>query len=112
MPISTLYASPENTISDLFCAFQPKRVIVPSLPVRFGRPEMPRNDLVLGIGIEVGEDHAVRNHLDQPGAEHRRRNAEDHVVACHLAVEVILLNSASARIGGSVIAAVDHENSA
>jgi len=23
----------------LFCAFHPKRVIVPSLPLRFGRPE-------------------------------------------------------------------------
>jgi hypothetical protein len=29
-PISTLYASPENINKDLFCAFQPNRVIVPS----------------------------------------------------------------------------------
>ncbi len=34
MPISTLYASPEKISSDLFCAFQPKRAIVPSLPLR------------------------------------------------------------------------------
>src|SRR5580692_9082678 len=26
MPISTLYASPEKVVSDLFCAFHPKRV--------------------------------------------------------------------------------------
>src|SRR6266699_7145545 len=31
LPISTLYASPENKSSDLFCAFQPKRATVPSL---------------------------------------------------------------------------------
>src|SRR5262245_44729336 len=42
MPISTLYASPEKRRSDLFCAFQPSRVIVPSLPLRLGRPAMPR----------------------------------------------------------------------
>src|SRR5205085_9280383 len=38
MPISTLYASPENNSTDLFCAFQPKRAIVPSLPLLFGSP--------------------------------------------------------------------------
>src|SRR6202030_287058 len=48
-PISTLYASPAKMIRDLFCAFHPKRVIVPSfalmfaLPLRcaLGWPEMP-----------------------------------------------------------------------
>ncbi len=35
MPISTLYASPENISSDLFCAFQPNRATVPSLPLLF-----------------------------------------------------------------------------
>lgn len=40
-PISTLYASPENINKDLFCAFQPNRVIVPSLPLRLGNPEIP-----------------------------------------------------------------------
>jgi len=40
-PISTLYASPENSRSDLFCAFHPKRATVPSLPLWFVRPEMP-----------------------------------------------------------------------
>src|SRR5258705_13678536 len=39
MPISTLYASPEKISSDLFCAFQPKRPVVPSLPFLFGWPE-------------------------------------------------------------------------
>src|SRR5712664_1479193 len=33
MPCSTLYASPENKRSDLFCAFHPNRAIVPSLPL-------------------------------------------------------------------------------
>src|SRR5437879_8481225 len=41
-PISTLYASPENSSSDLFCAFHPKRVTVPSLPFVFTDPLMPR----------------------------------------------------------------------
>jgi hypothetical protein len=40
-PISTLYASAENINKDLFCAFQPNRVIVPSLPLRLGNPEIP-----------------------------------------------------------------------
>src|SRR6516162_2973537 len=38
MPISTLYASPANISRDLFCAFQPKRVMVPSLPLRLTVP--------------------------------------------------------------------------
>jgi hypothetical protein len=29
MPISTLYASPAKMCPDLFCALQPKRVMVP-----------------------------------------------------------------------------------
>jgi hypothetical protein len=54
IPISTLYASPANSSSDLFCAFQPNRAMVPSLPLllvwplivrpdtwKFGRPLMP-----------------------------------------------------------------------
>ena len=46
MPISTLYASPEKIWSDLFWAFQPNRVIVPSFPFRFGRPKIPNNSFV------------------------------------------------------------------
>src|SRR3954453_5538423 len=42
MPISTLYASPANSSSDLFWAFQPKRAMVPSLPLRLKVPLMPR----------------------------------------------------------------------
>ena len=38
MPISTLYASPAKISSDLFCAFQPKRLTVPSLALRFSAP--------------------------------------------------------------------------
>src|SRR5579862_3715468 len=45
MPISTLYASPANMSRDLFCAFQPNRVMEPSLPLRLGTPAMPRNCL-------------------------------------------------------------------
>src|SRR5579871_1691705 len=37
-PISTLYASAANINRDLFCAFHPKRVIVPSLPLVLKRP--------------------------------------------------------------------------
>ena len=38
MPISTLYASPANMRRDLFCAFHPKRVMVPSFALRFTFP--------------------------------------------------------------------------
>src|SRR6202521_371084 len=37
-PILTLYASAANRRRDLFCAFQPKRVIVPSFALRFVLP--------------------------------------------------------------------------
>jgi len=40
-PTSTLYASPEKSSSDLFCAFHPKRVIVPSLRLVLKRPRIP-----------------------------------------------------------------------
>src|SRR6266481_6675116 len=42
MPISTLYAPPEKMCSDLFCAFHPNRVMVPSLPLRLNVPAMPK----------------------------------------------------------------------
>src|SRR5580765_2893281 len=38
MPCSTLYASPAKMRRDLFCAFQPNLVMVPSLPLAFGAP--------------------------------------------------------------------------
>ena len=44
MPISTLYASPENISRDLFWAFQPNRVIVPSLPLLLVSPVTFRPD--------------------------------------------------------------------
>src|SRR5580704_17112421 len=40
-PCSTLYASPEKISSDLFCAFQPNLVMVPSLPLPLNDPPMP-----------------------------------------------------------------------
>jgi hypothetical protein len=44
MPISTLYASPENIRDDLFCAFHPKRLTVPSFPFLFTCPDLPLPD--------------------------------------------------------------------
>src|SRR5271165_6736394 len=38
IPISTLYASLANIRRDLFCAFHPKRVMVPSFALRFTFP--------------------------------------------------------------------------
>src|ERR1700755_2852402 len=43
MPSSTLYASPANWVIDLFCAFQPKRLIVPSFGLLLVTPRMPPN---------------------------------------------------------------------
>ncbi len=60
IPISTLYASPENSRSDLFWAFQPNRAMVPSLPflfvapvtrIRCGRPKMPSADLPFALPL-------------------------------------------------------------
>src|ERR1700716_1399325 len=44
-PISTLAPSPENSSHDLFCAFQPNRVMVWSLPFVLKWPRMPSLDL-------------------------------------------------------------------
>src|SRR5512142_886164 len=44
-PCSTLYASPAKISSDLFCAFQPKRLVVPSPVARFRIPLMPSDAL-------------------------------------------------------------------
>ena len=41
MPCSTLYASPAKISRLLFCAYHPKRVTVPSLPIVLNFPEMP-----------------------------------------------------------------------
>src|SRR5215472_10072713 len=62
MPCSTLYASPAKISSDVFCAFQPKRVTVPSLPLvlgepvilmRLGRPPMPSVALPLAVAVRL-----------------------------------------------------------
>ena len=53
MPISTLYASPENTSNDGFCAFQPNRLMRPSFPFRLGRPLMPRLVLVNELELKL-----------------------------------------------------------
>src|SRR5437899_9717515 len=47
MPISTLYASPENSNRDWFWAFQPNLAIVPSLPLLFVLPVIARPDTTL-----------------------------------------------------------------
>src|SRR5262245_42092843 len=44
IPISTLYASPENSSSVWFCAFHPNLDIVPSLPLLFVFPVIVRPD--------------------------------------------------------------------
>ena len=50
-PCSTLQASAANNCSDLFRAFQPKRVIVLSLPLRFSRTRRVRDGLDQGVGM-------------------------------------------------------------
>jgi len=46
---------------DLFCAFQPKRVIVPSFPLRFGIPRIPSASRVPSV--------ALRFELEEPKAQ-------------------------------------------
>src|SRR5262249_13091560 len=59
-PCSTLYASPANINSDLFWAFQPNRVTVPSLPMVLRLPLIPSADFAawfaarLALSVESG----------------------------------------------------------
>ena len=69
-------------ISDLFWAFQPKRVIVPSLPLRLTRPLMPRLLLVVEFELRLFRMVVVRDLLHQPGAEDRRGNPERRCCCC------------------------------
>src|SRR5215831_2929132 len=52
-PISTLYASPEKMSNDLFCAFQPKRVMVPSLPLLLKEPPIPSDARALAVALRL-----------------------------------------------------------
>jgi hypothetical protein len=91
-PCSTLYASPAKIRSDFFCAFQPKRATVPSLPERFRTPLMP-SDALLGPpvrGALRSASSVCSCVLDEAGAEGRRRDAEDAVVGGDLRVDVRL----------------------
>src|SRR5437870_12824124 len=100
MPISTLYASPENSSSVWFCAFHPNLAIVPSLPLlficpvialpdtkRLGWPPMPSCFLLVELAarlamITLSGICSIRR------AEDGCRNAEDQVVVGGLGVEV------------------------
>ena len=53
IPISTLYASPEKSSSDWFCAFQPNREIVPSLPFRLTPPADAEALLVVELAFRL-----------------------------------------------------------
>src|SRR5262249_8481442 len=54
---------------------------------------------------QVGEDRAVEDLLDEPGAEHRGRDPEGEVPALELLLEVLLRDSA----GPGVWVTADHE---
>ena len=51
---------------------------------------MPRSLLARRVGVLIGDDRAIGNLLDQPGAEHRRGNPEDDVLVTDLLLEVLL----------------------
>src|SRR6266852_2267282 len=85
MPISTLYASPEKSSRDLFCAFQPNRAIVPSLPLLFAMPVMVRRDRRIG------------DLLDEARAERGGGNPENHVVVRELSRKIRLRERADIR---------------
>jgi len=50
-PCSTLYASPAKIDSDLFCAFQPNRVMEPSLPLRLKCPPIAAAALCAAVPL-------------------------------------------------------------
>ena len=82
---------------DLFCAFHPKRVMVPSLALWFALPlkwalawpEMPIVRLLGGVGLHVGEDRRVGDRFYESRAKHGSRDAEDDVGISALAGERI-----------------------
>ena len=55
------------------------------------------------VAARFASQRRVRDHFDQPGTEHRRRNAEDHVVVGELGGEVRLLQRARPAPGRPVI---------
>jgi len=66
-------------VMDLFCAFQPKRVMVPSFPLRLGWPVMPSSARSSVGGVVMGEDLAILNGFDQAESQHRQGNAERQI---------------------------------
>src|SRR5262249_24075690 len=85
----------------------------------------PRDGAVVTIAIEaardaqlrfavcvcrdIGDKRAVLDHLDEPGAEYRRRNPEDDILVGDLALEVLLNRSATADVAGAVHGPAHHE---
>jgi hypothetical protein len=55
-------------VIDLFCAFQPKRAMVASLPLTLGTPWMPRaaRRSTLDVRLLVRQDLAVGDRVDEP----------------------------------------------
>ena len=84
--------------SDLFCAFHPKRVTVPSLPLVLSTPAMPSFALALWFEVRFACSARVGRGLHEAQAEGRRRDAEDHVVLLEGLGEVGLGQRAAARV--------------
>ena len=81
----------------MFCAFQPKRVMVPSFALRFtfplrwafGCPEIPNPDFSGCVGLHIREDGRVGNRFNEACAKDRRWNSENNVRIPMLARERI-----------------------
>jgi len=78
-------------VTDLFCAFHPKRVIVPSfelrltLPLKWASAGDARLPLAGRLGVHIGQNRRVRDGFNEPAAKSGRWDAEDDVAVPALA---------------------------
>src|SRR5205085_5455497 len=72
-------------------------------------PEDAERGLDGGARALVGENRGVGDLLDQPGAEGRRRNAENDVAGGELTLEVRLFDGAAAGVAARIHAPADDE---
>ena len=91
-------ASPAKIIRDLFCAFHPKRVTDPSLPLVLSIPPIPSWLFCDALAARFACSVVSGVFSTSPSPKQRRWNAENHVVIRELGREIGLRETAARRI--------------